>query len=54
MDYTSTLESSEGFWNALAGCSEHRVGVFAILYPLVKVRGSWELLMVVNKSPSSL
>ena len=54
MDYTSTLEGLEGFWNALTRCSKNRVGSWAILYPLVKVRGSLELLKVVNKAPSSI
>ena len=54
MEYKSTLEGLEGFRNASAGCSEHRVGIWAILYPFVKVRGSWELLMEVNKAHSSL
>ena len=46
MEYTSTLEILEGFSNALSRCSEHRVGAWVILYPLVKVRGSLELLIV--------
>ena len=54
MEYISTPEAIEGFWNAFAGCSEHQVGAWNILYTLVKVRRSWELLMVVNKEPSSL
>ena len=54
MDYRSTLEGLEGFRNASAGCSKHRVRAWAILYHLVKVRGSWELLMVVNEAPSSV
>ena len=37
MDYTSTLETLESFWTALSRCSEHRVGVWAIVYPLVTV-----------------
>ena len=37
MDYTSTLETLESFWMALSRCSEHRVGAWAILYPLVNV-----------------
>ena len=54
MDYKSTLERLKGFWNASARCSEHQVRVWAILYPFVKVRGSWKVLMEVNKAPSSL
>ena len=54
MEYISTPEAVEGFLNAFAGCSEHQVGAWNILYTLVKVRTSWELLMVVNKEPSSL
>ena len=54
MDYKSTLEGLEGFWNASAGCSEYQVGAWTILYPLVKVRGSWELLIVVSKTHCSL
>ena len=38
MDYTSTLETLEGFWMTLSRCSEHRVRVWAILYSLVLVR----------------
>ena len=37
MDYTSTLETLESFWMALSRCSVHRVGAWAILYPLVMV-----------------
>ena len=37
MHYTSTLENLECLWNPLSMCSTHRVGAFAILYPLVKV-----------------
>ena len=54
MDYKSTLEGLEGFSNALTRFSELQVGFEAIFYPLVKVRGSWELLMVMNKAPNSL
>ena len=54
MDYTNTLEGLKVFWNALTSCSEHRVRSWAILYPLVKVRGSCELLIVVSKTPCSL
>ena len=53
-DYKSTLEVLEVFWNASVGCSKHRVGAWAILYPLVKVRGSCELLTVVSQMPDSL
>ena len=54
MDYTSTLETLEGFSNALAGHCTHQVWAWATLYPVVKVRESQELLMVVNKAPGSL
>ena len=54
MENISTPETVEGFWNALAGSSEHQVGAWTILYPLVKVRGSWKLLIVVSKVPCSL
>ena len=54
MDYMSTLKGLEGFWNALAGCYEHQIRAWAILYPLVKVRGLYKLLIVVNIAPSSL
>ena len=37
MDYTSTLEIFESFWNALSRCSECLVGALAILYPLVNL-----------------
>ena len=54
MEYTSTLDTLEGFWRALARHYKHEVGGWAILFPLAKVRESQELLMVVNKAPSSL
>ena len=54
MDYMSTLEGLKGFLNALARCSEHAVGAWAIPYRLVQVRGSWEMVMFVNKAPCSL
>ena len=54
MEYTSTLETLEGFSSALARHWKHQVGAWAILYPLTKVRESQELLMVVNKAPTSL
>ena len=54
MDNMSTPETLEGFSNALSRCSKHPVGAWAILYLLVQVRGSWELLIVVNKAPCSL
>ena len=54
MDYTSTLETLEGFSNALARHYTHQVGAWAIFYPSAKVRESHELLMVVNKALSSL
>ena len=54
MDYTSTLGTLEGLLNALArDCAQH-VGAWEILYALVKVGESQELLMVVNKTPCSL
>ena len=37
MECTSTLETLEDFWMSLSWCSEHQVGAWAILYPLVKV-----------------
>ena len=54
MDYKSTLETLEGFLNASAMCSEHILGAWAILHPLVKVKGFLELVMIVNKAPFSL
>ena len=54
MEYISTPEMVEGFWNALARCSEHQVGAWTILYTLVKVRESWKLLLVARKAPCSL
>ena len=54
MDYVSTLETLEGFSNALARRCIHQVVASAILYTLVKVRESQKLLMVVNKAPGSL
>ena len=54
MEYISTPETVEGFRNALARCSEHRVGAWAILYPMVKLRGSSVLLIVVSNVPRSL
>ena len=53
-DYTSSLETLEGFSSALGRHYKHQVWAWAILYPLAKVRESQELLMVVNKVPSSL
>ena len=41
MDYTSTLETLEGFWMTLSRCSKHLVRDWAILYSLVKVRNPW-------------
>ena len=49
----STLEGLEGFWNALTGCSQRILGARAILYPMVNVKGSWKLLIVVSKVPCS-
>ena len=54
MDYMRTLETLEGFSNALGRCSKHPVGAWAIIYPLVQVRGSLELLNVAKKAPCSL
>ena len=54
MEYTSTLETLEGFSSALARHCKHQVGDWAIIHSLAKVRESQELLMVVNKVPSSL
>ena len=48
MDYTSTPQGLEGFCNSSTGFSEHEVGAWAMHYPLVKVIGSWEVLMEVN------
>ena len=36
-DYTSTLETLGYFCMTLSWCSEHQVGTWAILYPLLKV-----------------
>ena len=54
MEYISTPETVEGFSNALVGCCEHEVRAWTILYTLVEVRGSWNLLIVVSKAPRSL
>ena len=54
MDYTSTLETLEGLLNALARRCAHHSGACEILYPLVKVRESQKLLLVVKKAPASL
>ena len=51
MEYISTPETVEGFWNALARFSEHQVGALMNFYTLVKVRGSLKLLIVVRKVP---
>ena len=37
IEYMSNLETLEGFSNALARCSKHRIGAWGILYPLVKL-----------------
>ena len=37
MEYTSALETLEGFSNDLARHSIQNIGTWAILYPLVKV-----------------
>ena len=54
MEYISDPETVKCFWNALAGSSEHHVREWTIFYPLVKVIGSCELLIVVSKTPCSL
>ena len=54
MEKISAPETVEGFSNALAGCSEHQVGAWTILYTLVQIRESSKLLIVVSKVPSSL
>ena len=54
MEYTSTLEGLEDVSIALASCYEHQVEAWAILFPLVKGRVSYEFLIVVSKAPSSL
>ena len=54
MDYMNTLEDLEKFSNAFARKYEHPVGALAILYHLVQIRGFWEFLLVVNKTPCSL
>ena len=54
MEYTSALETHEGFSNALATHGSHLVVVRATVYPVVKVRESQDLLMAVNKAPASL
>ena len=37
MDDTSALETLGSFWMALSWYSNHQVGAWAILYPLIKV-----------------
>ena len=37
MDYTSTLKTLKDFWMILSLCSEHQVGVWAILSPMAQV-----------------
>ena len=54
MDYMRTLGTLEGFSNAVARHCSDQIGAWAIFHPWVKVRESRELLMVVNKAPSSL
>ena len=54
MEYASTLETLEGFSSALARRCTHQDGEWAIFYPIAKVRESQELLIIVNKAPSSL
>ena len=53
MDYTSTLETLEGFWMTLSWCFEHQVKAWAILYLLVKVSNPgnpswWSKMRLVN------
>ena len=54
IEYTSTLETFEFFSSSLARHCTHQYGAWVILYPIAKVTESQELLMVVNKAPSSL
>ena len=54
MDCTSTLETLEVLSNAFARHCAHHAVVWEILYFLVKVIESQELLMVVNRTPFSL
>ena len=54
MEYRSDLETLECFSNALARYCTHQVGVLVIFYSLVKDTESQELLIVMNKAPSSL
>ena len=54
MECICTPETVEDFWSALAGCSEHQVGAWTMLYTLVKVTESWKLLIVVSKMTRSL
>ena len=54
MECTSNLETLEGISNDLARHCAHHFVAWEILHPLVEVRESQKLLMVVNKAPSSL
>ena len=54
MEYTSNLDTLEGFSNASARRCMHKVDAWATSYPMVKVGESQKLLMVVNKAPGSL
>ena len=54
MDYKSTLDGLDVFWNTSVGCSERQVRAWAMLYPFVKVRGSCKLLIVLSQMPCSL
>ena len=56
MNFTSTLEALESFWNPLSMSSAHEVGALVILYPFVKVSNpgncSWQSAMHVVHSQS--
>ena len=54
MDYTSTLETLEGFSNALSGRCTHDVLALAILHALAKLRESQKWIIVVKNAPCSL
>ena len=55
MEYTSTLETLEGFSSALASVYDTPSWSLGdTSTPLLKVKESHELLMVVKKAPSSL
>ena len=50
MDYMSTLENLEDFWMISYLCSEHQVGAWAILYPMVKVCNPWNCSLYSTRS----